>query len=44
MTDDAGLTDALVARLKARAADPARRLDQRPTQFIAHWLADWLET
>lgn len=29
----AGLTDTLVARLRARAADPARRTDQRPSVF-----------
>jgi hypothetical protein len=33
MTDDRPIPDALLERLRARIADPDRRVDHRPSQF-----------
>ncbi len=35
MSESSGLSDALLERLRQRIADPARRLDQRPSAFLA---------
>ena len=35
MTDPSRLSDALLDRLRQRIADPARRVDQRPSAFLA---------